>query len=770
MEDGTDQDPVGTIANESFRTAEASSTSSTAQNEVPQDGPGTATPLENNDVTTGSSEASGAVNSTEHDGPAPTLGTSEGGTTASTNQPPQRVSIRLHNNNSALPVPQIGHASPNVVPTHVAQPWISAAQFGNQVRLNLGGGNVVTVPLHVNDRPGSDGIPTGLLRHGNINIRVVQTDPLVPQPMEDTGTTTFTRNGTAGEIAGSNIEQQQHQQHFDDPELSRFKCDICYDFLKVIPVGCGKCSARFCQECLDRVYQDESRRRMPHKCPMCRVEYELIVKDEALHHEMDTGPTLPCRFEGCPARHLPLSMIVEHEKVCEYVPMRCRYAFYGCSWTGKRGMIQEHEKSDCRVAPVGPFVEQFRQSKAETNARLDIVGQQIVGISRMQGSIRQEMVRDQWMSTCDSFQILHYCHCLTCATPVALLQKDKWRTFWSRDEARASVVNFLVFLPFLVPPITIGAQGLSSFCLCMDKVLISGTKLLKDDSNSTISLDHALFSLLTPQIERLVEIALIGFCTAMFGALSVALNFTDEKSSKDWRGIKLGQLGTPPIIGDMLGICIFALFMCVIEYHDGGIRALVTWTLVLFSSTFFPSLVLTLSHFMAGKDPPSPSDIPSMARSIGPLMLGLRYSLLEAFFGLPACLDAAIIVALIPRPIATKFLDDCFVGQLPEVARVAFLGFKLALWGSQAYNQFFQDGSMYEVLSTIADSVFAAFTLCLTNEMVHGLFTYGVKVGSLVATHSRRHVRPEGVVKDFSILGIVAFGTWCAAIFAISQM
>lgn len=503
---------------------------------------------------------------------------------------------------------------------------------------------------------------------------------------------------------------------------------------------------------------------------MCRVEYQDMVNDDELQQQMEAGPTVPCRFDGCPVRNLRLSMIIEHEKVCEHVRVRCRYAPFGCSWKGKRVLIQEHEETDCRIAPVGPMVEQFRRLKTEMNARLEMTNQNSIGATRLNGITRQDMVRSQSKSSADVFQILHYCHCVTCSTPVAILQREKWKSFWMNDETRASVVNFLVFLPFLIPPITIGAQGLSAFCLCLDKLLVPGRTMMHEDSNSTLTLETALHTLLTPQIERLIETSLLGFCTSMFGVLAIALNFTDENSSKAWKGVKLGQLGTLPIIGDIMGVCIFALFMCILEYHDGGVRGIATWALVLFSATFFPACILTLSRCMALEDPPSVSDIPTLVRSIEPLMFGLRYSSLGSAFGVTACLDAALIVAAIPRSTKNTFLKDCVVGQLPHVVCVSFLGFKLALWGSEAYKQISNDGSLDDVFSSIADSLFAAFALRLTNEMAYGLFKIGIGAGCSIAAHGQRYVRPEGVIKDYSLPGILAFGVWSAALFATSQI
>jgi hypothetical protein len=676
--------------------------------------------------------------------------------------PPPRTTIRMRLH--GLPPQNATSTTASINPPNVLN-RIPLQFHHNQVHLNLGNGSRVMVPLQRQNSLPADGITTASGRHGNVNIRVVQVDPLVPQPIESTGT-------LSARLVDNVVEdQRQTPLEEEDPSLSRFKCDICFDFLRVIPVGCGKCSARFCQDCLQRVYSDEARRLQPHKCPMCRVEYQHIVPDETLQQEMDSGPTVPCRYDGCPQKFLRLSMIASHEQTCEHVPVRCRFATYGCMWTGKRGMIQDHQQNSCRVAPIGPFVEQFRQLKAEVSGRTEMAAQRADGAVRMQGILRQSFARDQIKSAFDFLHLLQYCQSLTCCTPTALLQKEKWLSYWRNDETRASVVNFLMFIPFLIPAITIGSQGLASFGLFMDKFLLTAImQLLMKDSNSTLASEDVLFDSLTPPIERLLELTFIGFCTTMFGALLIALNLLDEKSSKVWRGINLGQFGTHFIIRDVLGICIFALFMCVMEYHDSGVRAMMLWTLVLFTSTFFPSVVLTLSHFMATTDPPLPNDLPSLARSVEPLLFGLRYSCLEAYFGLSACLDAALIVGLWPRSDQNKLLNDCFLGQVPEVARVAFLGFKVAFWGTGAYSQFSQNVPLIDVLSSIVDSFSAAIALQLANELVRCLFTFGIKVGCLGATQSRSFVRPEGVTKDYCILGIVAFGTWCAAIFAISRL
>jgi hypothetical protein len=104
------------------------------------------------------------------------------------------------------------------------------------------------------------------------------------------------------------------------------------------------------------------------------------------------------------------------------------------------------------------------------------------------------------------------------------------------------------------------------------------------------------------------------------------------------------------------------------------------------------------------------------------------------------------------------------------LVRAGFLGFKLTLLCTTVYCQISQNAPWIEVFSSIICSISAAIALRVANELVRILFAFGIKVGHLVATQSRPHIRPEGVAKDYSIHGIVAFGAWCTAMFAISQL
>ena len=150
----------------------------------------------------------------------------------------------------------------------------------------------------------------------------------------------------------------------------------------------------------------------------CRNEYDQMIFDVGIYGGNDDIPTLPCRYAcvGCKETKIPLPEIANHEAKCEHVQMRCRYARYGCNWTGKRGLIKAHEQFGCKVAPMGPFVEQYRQ----TAMRLEMTTQQLAANSRFLHLLRSSYARDnQRKSLMDIFRLIQYCYTVTTLTPVS---------------------------------------------------------------------------------------------------------------------------------------------------------------------------------------------------------------------------------------------------------------------------------------------------------------------------------------------------------------
>jgi hypothetical protein len=103
----------------------------------------------------------------------------------------------------------------------------------------------------------------------------------------------------------------------------------------------------------------------PAKCPTCRCEFQMsdITLDADLKERIQRANTVTCQYEGCNAQ-LSLNQVAIHEQTCLFVPIKCRYASFGCEWKGTRQTLVEHEAT-CSLMQVSNLVEQFRQTRAD---------------------------------------------------------------------------------------------------------------------------------------------------------------------------------------------------------------------------------------------------------------------------------------------------------------------------------------------------------------------------------------------------------------------
>lgn len=130
------------------------------------------------------------------------------------------------------------------------------------------------------------------------------------------------------------------------------------------PASCGKCASRFCNACILRVAATGTS-DAPAKCPTCRCEFQMsdITLDADLKERIQRANTVTCQYEGCNAQ-LSLNQVAIHEQTCLFVPIKCRYASFGCEWKGTRQTLIEHEAT-CSLMQVSSLVEQFRQTRAD---------------------------------------------------------------------------------------------------------------------------------------------------------------------------------------------------------------------------------------------------------------------------------------------------------------------------------------------------------------------------------------------------------------------
>jgi len=498
--------------------------------------------------------------------------------------------------------------------------------------------------------------------------------PLLPIPV-----------ATVPSSSPPSLQQQQSQsQQNDDPDdddeedsLSRFKCAVCYEFMKD-PVGCPSetCSARFCQECFVRAARESSSTNHVTtvgangsttitggrpKCPTCRVEFTHYVPDIRLKVEMmnSNGPTAPCRHPGCPERKLPLFLVQEHEGQCPFEQLKCRYAPFGCSWIGRRGDLDEHERKDCALHRVSFLVNKLRELDVDHSNRLMVLQQQQNGFLQMLHIHRQTAQRDTIKSMTNLFDIIHYIHTLSCSTLHFLHTKERWNSFFGTDQGRGTITNFLVLIPTILSCGCFALMGVRS----IPRLLMF---LSTEDETTTTTTNGgvgaggggAVRSLQSPSSSESFDVflddtimrILIGIMTG----LALLANFVDTGSSVSWGKFHLyGQLQDSmqhPIMCDLLALCLFTMHLTLIESSGFFYHSLMVWVLLCTTTTVFPAMIMTMSRFTAHQSmgitssssvPPSVLEVMTSARSLEPVLFGLRYSVICIIFGFLPTLDAA---------------------------------------------------------------------------------------------------------------------------------
>ena len=687
-----------------------------------------------------------------------------------------------------------------------------------QLRLELGRGTSVTLPLQnlrVNGAPTSSSFTT------NTNFRVVP--PLLPQPAPESTSTSM-------EDPDEYDWEEGSMEHPDENDWQKYRCSICFEFMNH-PVGCGNCNTRFCLQCLTKVLQyhrrsqtntttattsrhnnnnNNNNNQSNAKCPTCRVEFEHPHPDIELYTEM-MKRTVTCRFEGCNER-LKLPLIAEHEQTkCGHVPMKCRFHSFGCSWVGKRCELQQHEQNDCALQPIKSFVDQFRQLKEYHTNRLEVLQQQTVGSMQMMNVYQRNLQRDQWKSTANLWDILLYCHAMTCTTPHFFVTKEKWVTLFRTEEARAAVVNFLVFLPTLLVCGVTATGGFRDLLRCL-----GGYELYQyhhppnpnantNPNVNTNATDSGMF----------LEDALFRLCVGMLGILLVVANLVDSKSSQRWRRFRfspsiVSYIGTPPIVLDLMAVSSLMIHLSVMEYHGAGIKSFFfLWLPMAVATTVFPALIAALSHtaarHMTTTPVPTYKRMITLARSMEPFLFGLRYSALAAFVGGYPCFDAALLIVLLAKPLREKISEsliirNCFLDQCPKSFGMVYFATKSAqlLYISAGYLDLSTasgetaeleqqpqpqsqqqpestDTTAYDTISEaflwIANLLLAIVFLISLNFCFHQLFRFGIALGLSIAVQGHADIRPDGSLeKEYSLLGFLCFAGWICVLGMTTQL
>ena len=159
-----------------------------------------------------------------------------------------------------------------------------------------------------------------------------------------------------------------------------FDCGICFDVLDD-PTTCSNCKTRFCYDCLSRVLTSSSTHGSA-KCPTCRNTFTSndLTRDTDFQKFMETQAGVPCPNHGC-KENVPLTQLKKHEAECPHILMKCKYASYGCSWTGPKMHLNHHYQSQCQCEKISGLIEKYRDDSKKNKMYISHIQKQVRNFS-----------------------------------------------------------------------------------------------------------------------------------------------------------------------------------------------------------------------------------------------------------------------------------------------------------------------------------------------------------------------------------------------------
>ncbi len=252
----------------------------------------------------------------------------------------------------------------------------------------------------------------------------------------------------------TNSEKGTKQNQKPIPEL---ECAICMEYIDM-PSHCGSCTARFCRQCLTRAAMQS------HVCPGCRKAIPTpgdILSDAKFYEELAIkrsdlnlttknngggGGGISCPNLNCMQKVQPCNLR-RHIKECEYTHVACKYASFGCKWTGPRRDVKDHYKIGCHIDKVSPLVENVRQLRASHQAhasmmerRFQMERQAMIRMNH-QNYLLQVKDRENWV------HMMQMIYTSMCSPKFFLQRAIVWRDFWNCLGVRAMSDNFICLLP-----------------------------------------------------------------------------------------------------------------------------------------------------------------------------------------------------------------------------------------------------------------------------------------------------------------------------------
>ena len=212
--------------------------------------------------------------------------------------------------------------------------------------------------------------------------------------------------------------------------------------------------------------------RKSGKCPCCRAPFALtdMVADEDLMKRMSEAGKVICPFPGC-SDAIRLTDLKTHEASCGCQPVKCKFASYGCDWTGVRKELAAHENCDCPYGKISKLVEEVRTLKAGHEQQVAQMQQNLTRVMHQvqfqrssgagAGSYSATIYRDPG-SMLDAFEFAALC----ISYPNKILQnRFCWNKF-SCTSSQARRVNICTVMPLLIWSLRVSCEIACYLVLC----------------------------------------------------------------------------------------------------------------------------------------------------------------------------------------------------------------------------------------------------------------------------------------------------------------
>ena len=309
---------------------------------------------------------------------------------------------------------------------------------------------------------------TNQLHPQAIHIRQTSSSVPVYQPLE--------ARPLPNQINYDDAMPSSNQNDTKPVDVKQFECSICFEYMDT-PVRCGSsaCSSRFCAPCLTRVLReeisnrahrtannndnnnDETNNDQSAKCPTCRTSFtkDDIQVDLVLQKQIDDSTnTITCPFKGCNTE-VPLGQLKQHEQSCPYIRMKCKYAEWGCKWTGRKMDLQSHYDHECVYCSSGPglpkFIERYRKTVEHDHRRwIDQHRVQLQGVNQMQSIQSRQVMMMKSRNPADIVDIIALSYHACCYPGRFVMSRDLWSSILMKQGCRATMGNMMLSFPTMV--------------------------------------------------------------------------------------------------------------------------------------------------------------------------------------------------------------------------------------------------------------------------------------------------------------------------------